>query len=320
MCLLCHDKLSNSVFRLHQFRVSLAVDKLLLITSELQASQLLSDASVTQQFGEHAGLLSQMLVGQSQLQGLLSPQGTPRQRAKLFSSKAKIPTAERSPVIALRVSLPPLRCMPICECACHVVHEVQTPQSFHKLLGVIFIGYTGSPVFMQPSRSCTDARCISSLNLQAHFHYVFPIWFLERLITMRVKALHRSGLSLSLNIRGLIPSLGAKIWRLVIVEDIDGLKELFANHLATPNDAFYSDGHSILFVSYVRTSMQISQYSSPSLIVTIIILMSIAMLGLTLLRYKSAIVHNRYKVCKFLLQAGADPHLANFRSGRCVTT
>ena len=166
------------------------------------------------------------------------------------------PAVKKSPFIALRVFLPPLRCIPHCECACHVFHEVQTPRLFRELIGTLFIGYTGSPAFVQPFKTCTDAKCNGSPALQVHFNYVFPFWFMERILTMRVNVLYPSGISLSLTTRGLTPSGGARIYHFMFNEDLDGLGELFNNRLAAPNDSFHLDGRPILYVSILYTQCE----------------------------------------------------------------
>ena len=123
---------------------------------------------------------------------------------------------------------------------------------FRELIGTLFIGYAGWPqwpAFSQPTKTCTDVNCVCRSALQVQFHYVFPSWFMKRIITMRAIVLRPSGINISLATRGLIPSAGAKVYHFMLDEDLDGLKELFSSRLASPNDSMYDDGKPILYVS-----------------------------------------------------------------------
>ena len=207
-------------------------------------SQLHLDASATQLLGEHSRLLSQILVSQSELRTAITP------RAEPSSFKPYSSVSNTSPVLTLRASLPQKQCTPRCKCVCHSVREVQSPKLFRELMGTLFFGYSGLPASIRTSKPCSEVSCFGSSAFRAHFHYVFPLWFVARCLTMIIKMRYPTEISLSLTTRGFISSPGAKIFHLVLVEDIAGLKELFSKGLASPNDSFHVDGLSILDVSH----------------------------------------------------------------------
>ena len=110
---------------------------------------------------------------------------------------------------------------------------------------MLFIGYSGYPVTR--IRTSTEAVCRSSLTVQACVHYVFPSWLLTKAVFATLMANYRAEIQVSLTVRNIV-STGAEIVRLQYLQDVNGLRQLFSNGLASPNDSIAGMGQSILQV------------------------------------------------------------------------
>ena len=75
---------------------------------------------------------------------------------------------------------------------------------------------------------------------------MFPAWFLCKALTIAFNDLSSGTISAALTVRRIVPA-GADIFRLVLMGDVDGVKELFRLGLASPNDSDVT-GHTVLRV------------------------------------------------------------------------
>ena len=115
---------------------------------------------------------------------------------------------------------------------------------------MLFIGYSGYPV----SRlyTCTEAACLSRSAVRAYVQYIFPTWLLKKIVSVTLMASSQAEIQISLTVRRIIPA-GAEIHRLCQLQDVNGLRRLLNDRLASPNDSLARSGQSLL---QVRETMQ----------------------------------------------------------------
>ena len=125
-------------------------------------------------------------------------------------------------------------CTPYCKCACHNVQTFQSPAMLHEVIGTLFVGYSGYPI--KALQECTEASCLSQSTFRAYVHYLFPSWFLFKALTITLMSTFLDEISISLTVRPVVP-VGAEIFRLVMADDVEGIKHLFSMGFASPNDS-----------------------------------------------------------------------------------
>lgn len=70
----------------------------------------------------------------------------------------------------------------LCLCQCHQVTTMATPCDWSRLLGRLFIGYTGLPT---PIRKCDRKSCQhGQKQTRIRVAYLFPFWFALRLMVL----------------------------------------------------------------------------------------------------------------------------------------
>jgi hypothetical protein len=122
------------------------------------------------------------------------------------------------------------------------------PAVMESLLGKMFIGYKGMPVFNKP---CDFRGCQHRQNPIATMEYWFPRWFMSMNMKLHLKYLPREGPQLQLATIRRIPDSSQSI-TFAMKGDIEGLKYLFSQGLALPTDVSDSRGFSLVRVSFFR--------------------------------------------------------------------
>ena len=136
-------------------------------------------------------------------------------------------------------------CRPGCPCACHCRREVQSPGVVGRLLGQLFVGYAGLPLV---SRRCTIDACRRQQAPHVNIQYWFPLWFLAQIVRLQVSYQPTFGPQIQLTTLRRVPD-SAPCIAFAIAGNIEGLKVLFTQGLASPYDVSESRGLSVLGVS-----------------------------------------------------------------------
>ena len=131
-------------------------------------------------------------------------------------------------------------------CACQQEQRFTSPRLLHGALGTMFVGYSGYPLNTFQRR--TDVTCQARQGFKIFIYYLFPAWFLAKSLVMSLINTSYNEIHTSLTIRRVVP-VGAEVFRLVSIADLDGLKNLFTRGLASPNDVMYLSGETPLYVS-----------------------------------------------------------------------
>ena len=82
------------------------------------------------------------------------------------------------------------KCEPYCICCCHTQRNLQTAPYLANILGVLFTGYIGVPGLFA---SCDVATCRVRSPARIHIFYIFPRWFLEMAVLVRVELSRAKG-------------------------------------------------------------------------------------------------------------------------------
>jgi len=136
-------------------------------------------------------------------------------------------------------------CNQWCSCICHSPQRIRSPHFLDPFCGVFFLGYTGMPVL---TPACNYSTCWRRSARIAFITYHFPNWLLGRVISMAI--VNKLEPTVSLKMPRVVAS-NAEIFRLVVIGDVEGIKCLFEQGKASPNDIEQYGGTSVLQVRSV---------------------------------------------------------------------
>ena len=237
---------------IQQTRVRLIVDEVFLITKQLRISQLNDSDRTTHQLIRQSNLLNDLLSCHGQLHDRLQSAQilTEQEDEKSLSASRKMAIANNIPfVVGIRTHLSMYQqkpCATLCRCNCHNVQSFRSPPLLRNLLGFVFIKYSGYPFGL--SRQCSDVVCQSQPHFKARAIYYFPFWLFSRMIDMTFMLSYSHEPSLSLAVRGTF-SANSDIWRVIMLDDAQGVQSILNKRAARPNDVEIPGGRSSLHVS-----------------------------------------------------------------------
>ena len=136
-------------------------------------------------------------------------------------------------------------CTSHCRCLCHESRRFDSPRTFQRLIGTLFLGYSGYPI--SNFQRCTENSCQGQQVFRVSAVYVFPSWLLARLLAVTVIKSLGSEIHFSLKVQRIVSS-GAEVLRLTLLNDVTGLQRLFSKGLASPNDINHVTGQNVLIV------------------------------------------------------------------------
>ena len=112
-----------------------------------------------------------------------------------------------------------------CVCICHRRRHFQSPSLFTKILGSMFLGYSGLPVV---SPRCDRLECTHGSNFAMSFDYIFPTWFIARKLHVELRYRQNLGPEQLLRVSRIVHPYSA-IMRTVYEGDAEGTKLLLQN-------------------------------------------------------------------------------------------
>jgi hypothetical protein len=248
-----------------QCRVELAVNQVSVVTNQFSADHRHSVDEITARFNAHDQRLDRLAVQMLQIQSFFEAQDRTREiieqlREAFVASNKGIgtlhPSSDSANVTslmsmetasAIRVSTSYRRvtlCDPACRCSCHSEGRKRTPRFLSRLMGSLFLGYTGFPIFTRP---CDDSLCAQRSFPSAHLTYFFPEWFFRRMVTLAMAFDPVHGPQVALRMPRILPDT-AKVFHLATSGDIDAIKSMFTNGQASPVDVSSTFGYSVLHV------------------------------------------------------------------------
>ncbi|KAK0701285.1 ankyrin repeat-containing domain protein [Lasiosphaeris hirsuta] len=121
----------------------------------------------------------------------------------------------------------------ICECSCHSPLAVRTPSWLVDAVGRLLIRWYRSP---ETCAKCSIRACKVARNRMLSTQYFFPWWMTQRrLIELESGWSTRQRLSISLRTTNIIPD-DSTVFLFAEHNNIDGMKRLFEQKLASPYD------------------------------------------------------------------------------------
>lgn len=130
-----------------------------------------------------------------------------------------------------------------CICACHRRKKSSTPRFVDQVLGQLFIGYAGMPF---PSPKCDSDACEKAQTPHVSLEYWFPVGFVwSQIVRLQFGFRPNVGPQVSLSTLRRVPDSAQSV-DFALAGNIDGLKDLFKNGLASPQDVSSTRGYSLL--------------------------------------------------------------------------
>ena len=217
----------------YQSQIALAVDQVFFVSTQLQASQTRNSDQITRQLDQQSELLSSILGAQAESQD--TTQATQQQAQVILGRSASFGTQTLS-TISIQTSYISQNsyslCHESCHCCCHANRRFRSPGLLARLIGALFIGYSGSPgVFLK----CSIKNCRAQSYFKASITYMFPPWLIHNILISVSLRTSANRITTSLTVRNVV-SRSATIFHYISNNDTDGLRRLFDSRLARPND------------------------------------------------------------------------------------
>lgn len=139
-----------------------------------------------------------------------------------------------------------LHCRPDCTCSCHSEHTSNTPGYLDRIMGRLFLGYSGIPSLIT---RCDSSICQRSQSPSVSAEYWFPLGFCwSQIVRFELGYQSQLGPQFGLTTLRRVPD-SALCVKFALEGDIDGLKKLFRHGMASSKDVSSTRGYSLLRVS-----------------------------------------------------------------------
>jgi hypothetical protein len=97
-------------------------------------------------------------------------------------AQLQTPSVSSSTLSVFTTLYAPETCDPFCGCQCHKLSVARFPPWMGKILGCLFVGYSGIPYIQR--RRCNEKMCKQEAEILIKVTYYFPTWFLARMVTI----------------------------------------------------------------------------------------------------------------------------------------
>ena len=232
------------------------------MSAQLVANEISSSSRMRQQLDEHSRVLGEILQRQASIQDQIQLPAT-EQAPLLPDTAAGVPSISHTSlenVVRIRAHAYQPRqssCLSHCSCRCHNMRLHHSFKHVQNILGALFIGYSRYPV--HAFQECDEA-CCASKSFQGYVYYTFPCWLLTKTLAISFSGRLLENIQINLSVRAIIPS-DAEIFRLVGLNDVNGIKEHMRLGLTSPNDSEIN-GYSILQVRIPESTVKCAAVSS----------------------------------------------------------
>lgn len=167
------------------------------------------------------------------------------QRSLVANAEKKPPETPKAEGVAVKVFQYASGCRPRCPCSCHDHQKSASPAFLDRVLGKMFIGYTGLPLF---SPSCSSLQCQKDRIPCVSLEYWFPLgFFWSQIVSVQASFSQSFGPQFQLRTLRRVPDSAACV-NFALEGNIEALKDLFVCGLASPQDVSSTRGYSLLRV------------------------------------------------------------------------
>ena len=146
------------------------------------------------------------------------------------------------------------RCLPACSCVCHKPVKINSSALVSGIVGMLHVKYRELPAL---AAMCNERACRRQMNGYASLTYMFPPWLLHRMVSITFSP--RIGLHMVLRAPRIVAD-DAQILRCATVGDIEGIKELISEGLASPGDVGASYGMTALHIAFVKKDVDLCRF------------------------------------------------------------
>lgn len=122
-------------------------------------------------------------------------------------------------------------CRSTCDCDCHKVKRLSTPQSLQSLFGVMFIGYGALPRLSR----CNVRSCVRQAHPIFSVMYQFPSWFVARAVSFQASLASLQRPAFLLRVQKVIPS-DSDIIKAMRQRNTSEVQRLLTNGEVSAND------------------------------------------------------------------------------------
>lgn len=152
---------------------------------------------------------------------------------------------ENSTAVRVRLRQTRASCQANCDCSCHSVRDAKTPSFMDRMLGQFFIGYSGLPFL---GSKCDSLSCLREQTPTVNAEYWFPLGFCwSQIVRLHLTYQANTGPSFQLSTLRRV-SDSSQCVHFALNGNIDGLKSLFSEGMASPRDVSSTRGYSLLRV------------------------------------------------------------------------
>lgn len=142
-------------------------------------------------------------------------------------------------------------CKPWCTCRCHILRQWRSAPQLSDIFGCMYVSYSGVPGM---HLECDSRSCRLPSQPVAFATYFFPPWLLARAISLMLSVTPLAGPVASLKVQRTVPG-DAAIFTYAKLGDVNKIKSLFKQGLASPHDVSYRSGVTALHVRSHLLSM-----------------------------------------------------------------
>ena len=198
-------------------------------------------------YGSMNQLLEQQLPAQPSLQEIKTPEVSSVQNSQ---DRARVRFAIDDPTVldetvsmeggsdnlfVLPVRRKPAEALSLCGnsclCHCHLRHKYQAFSILDRVIGRLFLGYSGPSLRRQ---QCNLETCRQSGDKSTQLTYFFPRWFFDKVLTVSLVA-GVGAPSLNVKIRRTVPETSS-LFGLSRVEGVAGIQHIFEASTGSPDD------------------------------------------------------------------------------------
>ena len=174
--------------------------------------------------------------------GPLVSRSSPRRPSPAARRRMPLST-QHSDGFSVRVAPFATTCRAGCACVCHSQQKAASPKALNRILGQLFVGYTGLP-YLSPK--CDNDVCAKSRASKVSVEYWFP-WgaFSSTIVRLQAGYQASTGTLFQLQTFRCVPD-GAECVNFALNGNIEGLKYLFSKGLASPQDVSPTRGYTLL--------------------------------------------------------------------------
>ena len=186
---------------------------------------------------------ARLYENQAKLLGPTATLAAQRRRRSAAEKANQMPIDPRVDSVGVRFTRYATLCRSGCPCRCHRQKKSSTPAILDRVIGQLFVGYSGIPGL---SPRCDDESCQISQTARIDLEYWFPLdFFWSQIVRLRVGYEPNIGPQFQLSTLRRVPDSAQSV-EFAMGGNVDGLKDLFSRGQASPRDVSSTRGYSLL--------------------------------------------------------------------------